>query len=474
MGSTTPRLFSPLLEGTTRGQEVIDFAVAHGIELLPWQEFVILDIFTIDDETGKFKRRLSGAIQARQNGKTFLAAVIILAHMFIFDTKSILALSSNRSIARDTFKRVAGIIERHEDLKALTLLNRGQVGRWGSGQEEITLKDGTIYQIVAATRDGARGKSAGFLFCDELREFSPEAWSAVSYVTNAQPNATTLICSNAGDATSTVLSELRTRALASKDPALGWYEWSADPKKRINDRSGWAQANPALGFLIDEETLAQHVANDHPDTVRTEMLCQWIISTENPFPSGKFESLADKSLVLEPGLPTWMAVDIAPHRRTGVLVGAQLLESGKIAVGIMQMWRADYSVEDTVIASEVAEWARKYRAQVIAYDRYATASIAAKLAHSGFITEDIIGARFAQACDELLSSITHSKLVHSGETELQDQLNSCASKPVGSDGAGWRIVRKESAGDTISAAIALAMVVHFAVRPRNTPRIIEV
>jgi hypothetical protein len=48
---------------------------------------------------------------------------------------------------------------------------------------------------------------------------------------------------------------------------------------------------------------------------------------------------------------------------------------------------------------------------------------------------------------------------------------SCATKPT-SDG-GWRIVRRKSMGD-VSAAIAMAMVIHFATKPRQTARIIEI
>jgi phage terminase large subunit-like protein len=469
-GFMEARLHSELLEGSTRGFEVIEFAKEIGMPLLPWQEWAMVDLCAIDDE-GKWKRKLAGVLVARQNGKTHFAAMRILAGLFLFDEKQIVAMSSNRLMARDTFKKVARIINDVPRLKEQTVVKGGQVGRWANGQEEIVLKNGAEYRITAATRDGSRGLSADLLYLDELREISPEAWSAATYTTNARPNAQTLVTSNAGDATSIVLSDLRMRALTSKSNALGWYEWSADPKRKVTDRKAWQQANPSLGYLIDESVLANHVATDDPDAVRTEMLCQWITTTEAVFRDGIFEACTDPDLVMEPGNPTWMAIDIAPHRRSAALVGAQLLGNGKIGVGMMQSWVADNNVEDTVIASEVAEWARKYRAQVVAFDRFATSAIAAKLAASGIQVEDVSGGRFAQACDELLSSVTHKKLVHSGQPELIEQILSCAAKPVG-DG-GWRIVRRKSAGD-VNAAIALAMVVHFAVRPRNTPQIIEI
>ena len=469
-GFTEPRLHSKLLEGSTRGLEVIEFAEKIGQPLLPWQQWAMIDLCAIDNE-GMWIRKLSGMLIARQNGKTHFAAMRILAGLFLFDEMSIVAMSSNRAMARETFKQVARIISQHSWLKDRTELNRGEVGRWANGQEEIVLKNGAVYRITAATRDGSRGLTADLLFIDELREITEEAWSAATYTTNARPNAQMLTVSNAGDATSIVLSNLRSRALNSASESLGWYEWSAEPKRRITDRKAWQQANPSLGYLINPSVLENHVATDDPDAVKTEMLCQWIVSTESPWPDGAWEACQDVDLVLEPGKPTWLAVDIAPHRRTAALVGAQILDDGRIGVGMIQSWRADYNVEDTVIASEVADWARKYRAQVVAFDRYATSAIAAKLAASGIQVEDVSGGRFAQACDELLSSMTHKKLVHSGQQELIDQIKASASKPMG-DG-NWRVVRRASMGD-VNAVVALAMVVHFAVRPRNTPQILEI
>ncbi len=64
-----------------------------------------------------------------------------------------------------------------------------------------------------------------------------------------------LYCSNAGDAFSTVLNDLRERSLSYPPKTLGYYEWSAPQHCKIHDRKAWAMANPALGYLITEETL---------------------------------------------------------------------------------------------------------------------------------------------------------------------------------------------------------------------------
>ena len=60
----------------------------------------------------------------------------------------------------------------------------------------------------------------------------------------ASRNPQTIYCSNAGDDMSVVLNALRTRA--ETDPSLAYMEWSAAPERPIDDREGWAEANPAL------------------------------------------------------------------------------------------------------------------------------------------------------------------------------------------------------------------------------------
>jgi phage terminase large subunit-like protein len=277
MGAVKPRVMSIPLKGKSRGDEFAAFAESIGYTLDPWQKYIADDFLTMD-EGGEFIRKTIMVCVSRQNGKTLLAALRILAGLFVFGEKSIIAMSSNRSMALTTFRQVVGIIETNEALRSQVKLNIGKVGRFGSGTECIELKNGARYEIVAATRDGARGKSADLLFIDEVREISEEAWKAAKPTTRARPNAQTFLCSNAGDAFSTVLNNLRDRAISYPAQSLGWYEYSAPQHAKIDDRKAWALANPSLGIRITEAVLAEALSTDTPETFRTESLTQWISS----------------------------------------------------------------------------------------------------------------------------------------------------------------------------------------------------
>ena len=218
LGSTKPRIQTPPLKGASRIAEVAELAEKIGMPLLPWQHYVLEDMLSVDSE-GNFMRKSNLLLCARQVGKTHLARMRILAGLFIFGEKNILAMSSNRNMALDTFRQVANTIEDNEFLKAQVR----QI-RYANGQESITLLNGARYEIVAATRDGSRGKTADFLYIDELREISEEAFKAAVPTTRARPNSQTLMTSNAGDAFSTVLNEMRERALDYPSKTFGFWE----------------------------------------------------------------------------------------------------------------------------------------------------------------------------------------------------------------------------------------------------------
>ena len=466
LGHVKPRIMSPKLSGPTRGAEFAEFAEKVGYPLLPWQKYAANDFLTTKD--GQWVRRTVMICVSRQNGKTLLAALRILAGLFIFNERSIIAMSSNRGMALTTFRQVVQIIESNEFLREQVKLNLGKVGRFGSGTECIELKNGARYEIVAATSDGARGKSADMLFIDELREIGEEAWRAAKPTTRAKPNAQTFLCSNAGDAFSTVLNDLRDRAMSYPAKTLGWYEWSAPQHCKIDDRNGWAMANPSMGHLISEETLAEALSTDTPETFRTESLTQWISSLNSPWPLGSWEACSDAGLTMAPGPTTYFGFDVAQSRRTASLIAGQIMPDGRIGVGMLDSWRADNAVDEVAIAAKIKEWADKYRPAMICFDHFATASIAARLTASSQRMVDVSGTAFYQASGDLLDAIVAKRIVHSGQLPLTEQMNACAAK---NSDSSWRIIRRASAGD-VSGPIALAMIVHKMQEPVSTPMVI--
>jgi phage terminase large subunit-like protein len=462
-GSTLPRLSNAPLKGRSRIDEVLPWLEQIGQELLPWQKHVLTDMLKVNKD-GNFIRKTNLLLVSRQAGKTHLARIRILAGLYLFGEKSIVAMSSNRAMALDTFRKVCDLVEETPLLR--TQLKQIRVA---NGQESLELLNGARYEIVAATRDGSRGKTADLLFVDEVREISEEAWTAARPITRARPNSQIFMCSNAGDSFSQVLNDLRQRALSYPPKSLGFWEYSAPDFCDIWDKDGWYQANPALGYLVDEETIAEAIATSSVEATRTETLCQWITALRSPFPHRAFEDLTVQDLQIMPGRTTIFAIDIAVTKRDASLVAAQQMDDGKIAVGVIAQFHSDTAVDELKIAAEVNDWAKKYRPRLICFDKYTTASVAERLSLSGQKTQDMSGQIFYQACSDLLDSIVNQRLIHTGQKSLVDSMNNCAAKETD---AGWRIVRRKSAGD-VSAAIALAMCIHQIMKPQTKPQIIS-
>ena len=460
-GATKPRLQNVPLKGKSKLDDVKEIAKILGEELLPYQEYVLKDMLTVD-KNDLFIRKLNLLLISRQNGKTFLARMLILTHLIKWNT-DVLIMSSNRSMALETFRQVANALENNDHLKGMVK----QI-RHANGTESIEMLSGARMDVVAATRDGSRGRSiSGLLYIDEVREISTDSYRAAMPVTRAHANSMTLLTSNAGDAFSEVLNDLRSRALENPPKSFGFYEYSAPQYCKITDRAGWVQANPALGYTITEEALEEAVATSPIENTRTELLCQWIDSLASPWPHGVLEETSDSTLTIPVGGYTVFAFDVSPSRRNASLVAGQILPDGRIGVGILQTWESQVSVDDLKIAVDIKAHADLYRPRQICYDKYTAQSIADKLSNAGQITQDISGASFYQSCGDLLDALVNKRLVHAGQTNWIQQMNNCAAK---TNDSAWRIVKRKSAGD-VSGAIATAMVVHTLYKPQQVAAI---
>jgi len=460
-GATKPRLHSPLLKGENKLQDVKDIAKIIGEELLPWQEFVLKDMLTVDKQ-GAWIRKSCLLLISRQNGKTFLARMLILAHLLKWDSKNVLIMSSNRSMALETFRQVAHALENNDHLKGFVK----QI-RYANGTESIEMLSGARLDVVAATRDGSRGRSADFLYIDELREISEDGYRAATPTTRARPNSQALFTSNAGDAFSVVLNDLRERAIDYPPKSFGFYEYSAPQYCKITDRDAWALANPSLGYTITEEAIEEAIATSPIENTRTETLCQWIDSLSSPWPHGILEETSDSTLEMAVGAYTVFGFDVSPSRRNGSLVAGQLLPDGRIGIGILETYSSQVAIDELKMAASIKAWCDIYKPRLVCFDKYATQTIADRLHNSGVVVEDVSGQQFYKACGDLLEGLVNHRVVHNGQQEFIQQMNNCAAKV---NDSAWRIIKRKSAGD-ISAPIGIAMAVSKLMIPQPKPQI---
>jgi phage terminase large subunit-like protein len=435
---------------------------------MPWQKLIVKDMFTTGKDD-KFIRRTGLLLVARQSGKSYLGRIMCLAHLFLFKSPRVLIASSNRAMALVSFREMCYIIESHDFLNCQV-----KAIRYANGTESIELLPefgGGRLDVVAATRDGSRGRTSHFTWGDELREWSEEAFTAITPTTRAT-DGQTFWTSNAGDAFSLPLNSLVDRSKENPPKTFGYYEYSAPNMLKIDTNSkafweGVAQANPALGIRVSREAIEESLSTSSHDAIMTELLCLWVSSLQSPFPPGSLEECGDNDLTMSPGAYTVFGFDVSPSKRMATLCAGQILPDGRIGVGILHKWSNDIAINDLEVAAGIKGYADIWRPRQIMFDKYATQTIADRLANAGQVVEDCSSQNFYQACGDLLDAIVSKRMVHNGQRDLLEQFESVAAKV--SDSA-WRIVKRRSAGD-ISAPISIAMIIWKLTKPQQSAMI---
>jgi len=468
-GATEPRVHSPLLKGKSRYKEILDMVDRLKMDkLMPYQEFVLKDMMAVDKKNN-YRRKTSLLLISRQNGKSHLGRVRVIWGMFYGDEKKVIIMSANRATSLMLFREIAWIIESTPELKAMT-----KAIRYANGGERIELINGSTLDVISDNSSSPRGRTADFLWIDEIREISEDGYKAAVPVTRARANAQTFLTSNAGDHFSSVLNGLVERAKDYPPETFGYYEYSAPQYCKIDItsdyfwRSAVAPSNPALGYIITKESIEEAIATNPIEQTRTETLCQWIDSLQSPWPHGVLEETSDNTLQMAVGAYTVFAFDVSPSRRNGSLVAGQLLPDGRIGIGILETYSSQMAIDELKMAASIKAWCDIYKPRLVCFDKYATQTIADRLSQAGVMTEDVSGQQFYKACGDLLEGLVNHRVVHNGQAELIQQMNNCAAKV---NDSAWRIIKRKSAGD-ISAPIGLAMVVSKLMLPAPKPQII--
>lgn len=381
MGDEVPRIFTPplrkLTPRTSAGFKCIEFAEdLLGIPLFPWQKwFLIHALELMPDKTFRFRTVV--LLVARQNGKSTLAQVLALFFMYVRAARLVIGTAQNLDIAEEVWAGAVEIAEECEEL-ASEIKKVNQT----NGKKSLDLTTGERYKVQTASRRGGRGLSGDLILLDELREHqSWDAWGAITKTTMARAMAIILALSNAGDASSIVLRYLRKMAHASlgdpdgintdglgelaaglppeladeapdgEDDSLGIFEWSAPPGCSLDDRTGWAAANPSLGYAITERAIAAARKTDPEWVFRTEVLCQWNDGTnEGPFPPGSWEAGQDAGSAIPASSPVTFCIDTEHDRTRSYIAAAGRRDDGDVHVEIVAArygsdWTVDWVAE---------------------------------------------------------------------------------------------------------------------------------
>lgn len=243
----------------TLGPRVRGFAGEIGLNLQPWQALVIDDMLGVRADR-RWAARDSGLAVPRQNGKSVVAELRILAGLYLFREELIVYTAHQVDTALEIFERVVTRIEDNPDLKK-RLVGKPRRAR---GSESITLREdvdrGVPKQrllIKARSKGGVRGFSADTIFLDEAQLGLDESeMASLGPTMRTRPNPQTIFMGTPPLEPGTYWAlKVRARAIGG-DPKMAWHEWSPPERFDPEDREVWWATNPALaGGLITEEDI---------------------------------------------------------------------------------------------------------------------------------------------------------------------------------------------------------------------------
>lgn len=472
LGHTEPRIFTPplreLTPETSLGFTVIKFSqTVLGIDPYPWQKWLYIHMLELNED-GTLRFSEVHVLIARQNGKTRAIKTFLLWRMFVHQRKNlILGAAQNRSEALATWADV-----KEEALDTPILADRMVRGSMKSGNEAVRTQAGARYMVVTLKDDAGRGKTAGTLFLDELREHETwGAWSSLSSTTLVPANSLIVTASNAGDSKSAVLRAKRDHAHsaiargATAEETVGLFEWSAPDDCDLDDINAWAMANPSLGYGLTLSSLRAERTKP-ANKFRTENLCQWVDLIESGiFPESNWLAGMDRTSKREPGTRVSCSLDVSWNRdRAAIAIafdrpdGRRHVEVVAYRVGIdwAIRWLRDRLTLNAreakalglAQAQKGAEW---FDGRVAIQERGCPASsIIPKLEENGITVVGIQGTALAASAGNFYDRVVNKEdpakpvVVHRGQPILDEAIRGTMAKTAGD---AWFLDRKGSLVD---------------------------
>ena len=442
---------APALPRANRIALFLEAAHLSGIDLMPWQTLAA-KYLTAKRKDGSWAFPEIAIVLPRQNGKTTLLKPRIIAGLLAGER--IMHTAQNRELPREIFNEVAETVP-------MDLMRHAP--RVANGQERIDMQNGGVYRIVAPTRGGARGPSNDLVIVDETREFE-----SMEFVAAAKPTLTVsdhpqiLYLSNAGSDASLMLNTLRLRS--SKDPDLGYLEWSAPDEYPIDDRHGWRVANPAhlrkpgmMAYL--EREYRANLDGGTLSIFETEHLCRWVISMR-PKVVNEEAWLSCRSALDDPQQPA-LGFNMSPDGKTATAVIAWQMSDGRI--GLTELRSAiGEPIDVDALGSDLQELCQGQHIRKAAFASWTDGALARYLPRA----KACDGKDFAQASEQFARYVAQGRIAWDDAPHVTEDLGWTSRRPH--ESGAWSAV-PASPERSSTAALAAIRAVWLASAPKPAP-----
>lgn len=496
--------------GLTRGRRNIAWIERHCIvpsgmdagkpvRLRDWQKQEILKIY--DNPAGTRRAIISFG---RKNGKTSLAAFLLLLHLCGYEAKrnsQLYSTAQSQDQAALVFDLASQIVRMSPTLRDFVKVR-------DTFKHLLCPPLGTIYKALSAETKTAYGLSPVFVIHDELGQVvgpRSKLYDALETAAGASSEPLSIIISTQAPTAVDLLSVLIDDSKSGADPRVtcSVYECPAEHPDPFS-RDAIALANPALGdFLNERETLA--TAADAERMPARENEFRNLILNQRVAASSPFVSVADWKACageIKPitGVPVYGGLDLSSTRdlTAFVLIGLVdkvwqvhptfwlpshgLVEKSRHDRVPYDLWAKEgyletspgSSVEYEFVANHIAGLFQKMDIRKIGFDRWGMQHLRPWLIKAG-MSENFIDERFEAFGQGTMSMspalrvfeghIANRTLAHGGHPVL----TMCAANAItsGKDESCRKLTKEKSSG-RIDGMVAAAMA--FGVAPLDQVR----
>ena len=482
----------------TRGERNIEWIEDHcrvpegkgvgtPLKLRPWQRAELLKIY--DNPVGTRRAIITFG---RKNGKTSLAAFLMLLHLCGRESKpnsQLFSAAQSRDQAALIFNLAAKIVRLSPKLNEA-------IGIRDTAKQLYFPQRGTVYRALSAEASTAFGLNPSFIIHDELGQVrGPRSplYEALETATGAQEEPLSIVISTQSPTDADLLSLLIDDAFAKNDPRVTLSLYTAPLDDDPFDEATIRKANPAYGdFLNAKEVKA--MAEEARRMPAREAEFRNLILNQRVVADAAFVTRSVWKECGEPvgdlhGVPLYGGLDLSSvsDLTALVLIGRKdrtwhvkptfwlpsvgLKEKGEKDHVPYDLWREQGYLQTTpgnsVSYEYVAEYLfsvfEEYDIQKLAFDRWNMKHLMPWLLKAGF-SEDAIKERFVEfgqgtqsmspALRDLEQVIKEQELAH-GDHPVLAMCAACAVVES-KDDANRKLSKNKSTG-RIDGMVALAM-----------------
>lgn len=448
-GDQVPRIKTGPRYDSSPGKAAIDLAAMAGLHLYPWQQLVLTESLG-ENNTPAGKKWAAfevGLVVPRQQGKGSILEARELFGLFLEPREKLILHSSHEfKTSVEAFLRIKTLIDGSDWLS-----RKVKHIRTSHGDEGIELMDGSRLRFVARSTGSGRGFSGDLLVLDEAYNLGADQMAALLPTLSARPNPQVWYTSSAGMQSSDQLRSVRIRGRNDEGGRLVYFEWSCPDGVDMDDPANWAQANPSMGYRVEQDFIAAERKALPDDVFARERLGIWSEDNDRSvIDAAMWNACADSDS--RPGPKIVFGVDVKPDRSTASIASSGRREDGKLHVKIV-----DHRPGTGWIVERLAALQERYRPVAVLLDPSGPAgSLIADLAEVG-IEPILVNAReMGQACGAFHSDVVNDQMRHADQDSLNLAVSQASTRNLGD---AWAWDRRQGRGD-ICPLVAATLAAH--------------